>query len=88
MSAKAACLRVLCAPRNPKEKEGSVGMQVSSGVKRATITATITRADGTVEELGVVAFHESNPIKRAVLRLKQMRGERIEEKDVLTLNGE
>jgi len=60
-----------------------MGMQVSSGVKRATITATITRADGTVEELGVVAFHESNPLKRAVLRLKQMRGERIEETDVL-----
>jgi len=60
-----------------------MSMQVSSGVKRATITATVTRADGTVEELGVVAFHESNPLKRAVLRLKQMRGERIKETDVL-----
>ncbi len=65
-----------------------MSMQVSSGVKRATITATVTRADGTVEELGVIAFHESNPLKRAVLRLKQMRGERIEESDVLALRGE
>lgn len=40
--------------------------------KEATISAIITRADGTVENLGVVAYHHRNPLKRLMFRLKQL----------------
>lgn len=38
--------------------------QAMAGVQQGQITATIIRADGRVEELGVVAYHHKNPIKR------------------------
>jgi hypothetical protein len=35
---------------------------VSQGVKRVTLKAVITRADGTVEDLGTVAeYHQDEP---------------------------
>jgi hypothetical protein len=30
--------------------------------RRATVEAVITRADGTVEKLGVIAYHHRNPV--------------------------
>ena len=37
---------------------------ILGGARSATLTAVITRADGTVEELGTVAHWDSNPLKR------------------------
>lgn len=42
-----------------KQSHDAVG-----GVKSAKMTAKIIRADGTEYELGVVAYHHKNPIKR------------------------
>jgi hypothetical protein len=46
-------------------------MDVSSNVKEASVTATIVRADGTKEELGVVDYYSSNFFKRLIWRIKQ-----------------
>ena len=37
---------------------------ILGGARSATLTAVITRADGSVEELGVVAHWHHNPLKR------------------------
>lgn len=44
----------------------SVGglMIAKSTVRRATVEAVIIRADGRVENLGVIAAYHRNPIKR------------------------
>jgi hypothetical protein len=39
--------------------------------KEAQITAVITRADGTVEHLGVVSYWHKNPIKRIFWSIKK-----------------
>jgi hypothetical protein len=47
-------------------------MQVAiTDAKELQLVAVVTRADGTVEDLGVVAYWHSNPIKRLVWRIKQ-----------------
>ena len=47
-------------------------MQMAIGnAKEAQITATITRADGTVVELGVIDYWHKNPIKRIIWRIKK-----------------
>jgi hypothetical protein len=47
-------------------------MQVAiTDAKELQLVAVVTRADGTVEDLGVVAYWHSNPIKRFVWRIKQ-----------------
>ena len=43
-------------------------MKVRSGVRRAAIEATIVRADGRVERLGVISYHHKNPLLRLVWR--------------------
>ena len=40
--------------------------------KSIELVATIIRADGTVEELGVVDYWHKNPIKRLIWSLKQL----------------
>lgn len=45
-------------------------MQVK-GASAATISATIKRADGTIEELGVIAYWHQNPLRRWVYRIKK-----------------
>jgi len=49
---------------------------VSSKVKHATCEAVITRADGRVEKLGIIAEYHRNPLKNAaknvVIAFKQM----------------
>jgi hypothetical protein len=46
-------------------------MIVPSNAKEAQITATITRADGTVERLGVVSYWHKNPLKRIFWSIKK-----------------
>lgn len=43
--------------------------------REASIAIVITRADGTVEDLGVVSYWHRNPIKRLLWRMKQARKE-------------
>lgn len=42
----------------------TVGAGVAKQVKRATFSAKIIRADGTVEDLGIIAHTSRNPIER------------------------
>lgn len=42
-----------------------------SNAKEIHLIATITRADGTVEELGVIDYWSKNPIKRIIWKLKK-----------------
>jgi hypothetical protein len=39
--------------------------------KETTIRAVITRADGTVEDLGVIAYYHKNPLMRFFWKLGQ-----------------
>lgn len=48
-------------------------MTAKSGLKQASIEAKVIRADGTVEDLGVVSYYHKNPLRRALWRLKQWR---------------
>lgn len=38
---------------------------------RIELHATVTRADGTVEELGCIAFHDRNPLRRLLWRIQR-----------------
>jgi len=40
-------------------------------VKQMEITAVITRADGTVENLGTIQYWHKNPLKRLLWRIKK-----------------
>ena len=46
-------------------------MIVPSNAKEAQISAVITRANGTVEHLGVVSYWHKNPIKRIFWSIKK-----------------
>lgn len=48
-------------------------MQVANiNAKEIQLIATVTRADGTVEELGVIDYWHKNPIKRFIWKLKKL----------------
>lgn len=48
-------------------------MQVANiDAKEIQLIATITRADGTVEELGIIDYYHKNPIKRFIWKLKKL----------------
>ena len=48
-------------------------MQVANvNAKEIELIATIIRADGTVEELGVIDYWHKNPIKRFIWKLKKL----------------
>ena len=48
-------------------------MQVANAnAKEIQLIATITRADGTVEELGVIDYYHKNPMKRFIWKLKKL----------------
>ena len=40
-------------------------------VKQMEIAAIITRADGTIENLGTIQYWHKNPLKRIILRIKK-----------------
>lgn len=42
-----------------------------SNTKESSISAVITRADGTIEDLGMISYYNSNPIKRWIFKIKQ-----------------
>lgn len=46
-------------------------MQVPQGVKAATISAVVRRADGRVEDLGVVSAYHRSPVRRLLVALRQ-----------------
>lgn len=39
--------------------------------KEASISAVVTRADGTVEHLGIISYWHRNPLRRVAWRVKQ-----------------
>ena len=45
-------------------------VQSTTQAKEQTITAVITRADGTVEHLGVISYYNKNPLKQLWWHLK------------------
>lgn len=51
-------------------------IRVGSKAKSASISATVTRANGRVERLGMVAFHHRNPVinwvGNAYIKIKEM----------------
>jgi len=47
-------------------------MQAEGPFRQASIAAVVTRADGTVEDLGVVARWHKSPWKRAMWRLNDL----------------
>jgi hypothetical protein len=46
-------------------------MQTNLDAKEIQLVATVVRADGTMEELGVVDYWHVNPIKRLIWRIKK-----------------
>lgn len=46
-------------------------MQVNNQVKQMEISAIITRADGTKEDLGTIQYWHKNPLKRILWRIKK-----------------
>ena len=44
---------------------------ISGKAREATISAVITRADGTVEYLGNIAYWHANPLKRWAFEFKR-----------------
>lgn len=48
------------------------GLRVSQQVKNASISAVIIRADGTREDLGVIAYYHKNPLKRLAWRIASL----------------
>ncbi|WP_156392856.1 hypothetical protein [Rhizobium sp. Root1220] len=49
----------------------SGGMLTNTKMREARITAVITRADGTVEELGTLTYWHRNPLRRLAWRIRQ-----------------
>jgi len=46
-------------------------MRVPAKAREASIRAVVTRADGTVEDLGIVSYWHKNPLKHWAWRLKR-----------------
>jgi len=46
-------------------------MQTNLNAKEIQLVATVTRAYGTVEELGVIDYYHQNPLKRIIWRIKK-----------------
>ena len=46
-------------------------MDLKTQVKQMELEARIIRADGSIEDLGVITYWHSNPIKRLIWRIKQ-----------------
>gem|GEM_PF-1483409 len=47
-------------------------MRVPTGTREASIHAVVTRADGTVEDLGVVSYWHKSWWKRALWRISRV----------------
>jgi hypothetical protein len=53
------------------------GILTNGKAREATISAVITRADGSVEQLGVVAYWHKNPLRRWAWRLNHFIKEKL-----------
>jgi hypothetical protein len=52
------------------------GLLAGAKISEATLVATVTRADGTVEHLGTIAYFSPNPLKRLAWRIgRWLRGD-------------
>ncbi len=49
-------------------------VQVNAHAREATIEATIVRADGSVEHVGIVSYWHRNPLRRWWWRFSNMLG--------------
>ena len=47
-----------------------MAFNASAQVKEAEVSIVVIRADGTKEDLGVVARYSSNPLKQAIYKIK------------------
>lgn len=50
---------------------------------RAAISIVVTRADGTVEDLGVLAYGDADPEVARSIQARIARGERVDELEVI-----
>ena len=48
-----------------------------SKVGKQEVSIKIIRADGSEEDLGVVAYYSSNPLKRAIFKIKKFLGIKV-----------
>jgi hypothetical protein len=48
------------------------GVSAQAKVAQSTIEMVVTRADGTIENLGVVAYWHPNPLKRLAWRVRKL----------------
>lgn len=56
----------------------TTGMIAGAKVSEATLEATIIRADGRIEKLGVIAYYHKNPLRRLIWRVgRWLRGDFI-----------
>lgn len=46
-------------------------IRTDTKVTESSLSAVVTRADGTVEDLGVISYYHRNPLKRWWWHLKQ-----------------
>lgn len=47
-------------------------LTAESRVKYMSLEAVVTRADGTVEDYGVIAEYHKNPLRRLIARIRGM----------------
>lgn len=47
-------------------------VNVRSKARECSITAVVTRADGTTENLGEIAYWHKNPLRRIAFRMKRL----------------
>lgn len=55
----------------------SGGLLTNGNAKESRISAVVTRADGSVEDLGVIAYWHKNPLRRALWNTKKWLSERL-----------
>jgi hypothetical protein len=48
-----------------------MNVNTNSNVKESSFHAVITRADGTIEDLGVISYYHKNPLKRWIWNIKK-----------------
>lgn len=52
----------------------SGGLLTHGQAKESRLTAVITRADGSVENLGTIAYYNKNPLLRLLWRVRNLIG--------------
>lgn len=49
----------------------SGGLLTHGKAKESRLTAVVTRADGTIENLGTIAYYSKNPLRRLLWQLRK-----------------